>query len=144
MGHLVPSKAGASWALANVLDDGGNVGVLVDQFFARGILIDFMGRETLANPLLAKLERQYDCPIFPARCIRLPNNRFRIEIQPALEIPRLADGSVNSDALIQNVNDVVAEWVREYPEQWLWLHKRWRPNYMVQWRERLAAKKGGK
>lgn len=144
MGHLVPSKAGASWALANVLDEGGKVGVLVDQFFGRGMLIDFMGRETLANPLLAKLVRQYDCPIYPARCIRLPGSRFRIEIQPALDIPRRADGTIDENTLIQNVNDVVAGWVREHPEQWLWLHKRWRPNYMAKWRERRAAKKTGK
>ncbi len=143
MGHLVPSKAGASWALANVMDEGGKVGVLVDQFFARGVRVDFLGRETLANPLLAKLVRQYDCPIYPARCVRLPGSRFRIEIQPALEIPRLADGTIDTDVLIQNVNDVVAGWVREHPEQWLWLHKRWRPKFMAQWHERSAAKKTG-
>ncbi len=138
MGHLVPSKVGASWALANKLDEGNTVGMLVDQFFGRGTEISFFGRQTLANPLLAKLVRQYDCPVYPARCIRLPNERFRIEIEPPLKLPKNADGSLDMKQLTQEVNDCVERWVREYPEQWLWLHKRWRPNVM---KERAAKQR---
>ncbi len=142
MGHLVPSKAGASWALAQVMDDGGKVGMLVDQFFKKGSEITFLGRRTLANPLLAKLVRQYDCDVYPARCVRLPGARFRIEIEPPLVIPRLDNGNIDTQRLTQDVNDVVARWVTEYPEQWLWLHKRWRPNFMAKRDERLAEKAG--
>ncbi len=140
MGHLVPSKAGASWALANVMDDGGKVGVLVDQFFGRGFEIEFLGRQTMANPLLSKLARQYVCPIYPARCVRLPNGRFRIEIEAPLQMPYKNDGSLDTAQLTQDVNDCVARWVREYPEQWLWLHKRWRPEVMAKRAESLAMK----
>lgn len=139
MGHLVPSKVGASWALASVLEEGGAVGMLVDQFFGRGTPVTFFGRETMANPLLAKLARQYGCPVYPARCIRLPNGRFQIDIEPALKIPRNRDGSMDTAALTQSVNDCVERWVREYPEQWLWLHKRWRPDFMKKRAERLKS-----
>ncbi|MEM8651906.1 MAG: lipid A biosynthesis lauroyl acyltransferase [Pseudomonadota bacterium] len=141
MGHLVPSKAGASWALASAMDEGHKVGMLVDQFFSRGVEIEFLGRQTMGNPLLAKLARQYDCPVHPARCVRLPGGRFRIEIEPALDIPKNSDGSINVQALTQSVNDCVARWVRENPEQWLWLHKRWRPNFMAKRAEKLKMKK---
>lgn len=126
MGHLVPSKAGASWALSDALGRGEKVGLLVDQYYKRGVPINFFDRPTLGNQLLAKLVRQYDCPVYPARCIRLPGGRFRIEVQERLEIPRGKNGEVDIQTLTQNVNDVVEEWVREYPGQWLWLHKRWR------------------
>jgi len=139
MGHLVPSKAGASWALAEVLDEGKKVGLLVDQFFARGYEINFLGRKTMANPLISKLTRQFECPVVPARCIRLPDNRFRIEIEKPLELPKTADGKLDQKRLIQMVNDRVAEWIEEYPEQWLWLHKRWRPEFMAKRAERMAA-----
>ncbi|MCF6321191.1 MAG: lipid A biosynthesis lauroyl acyltransferase [Rhizobiaceae bacterium] len=126
-GHLVPSKAGAAWALAGLMDEGKKVGLLVDQYYAgKGVPIEFFGRKTKANPLLAKLVRQYDCPVFPARTIRLPGGRFRLEVQPPLDIPRNKEGDIDTRALTQKVSDVVEEWVREYPEQWLWLHKRWR------------------
>jgi len=126
-GHLVPSKAGAAWALAGLMDQGEKVGLLVDQYYAgKGVPVEFFGRKTKANPLLAKLVRQYDCPVFPARSIRLPDGRFRLEVQPPIEVPRHKNGDVDTQALTQNVSDVVEEWVREYPAQWLWLHKRWR------------------
>ena len=141
MGHLVPSKVGASWALANVLDDGGTVGMLVDQFFHRGVEITFFGQQTLANPLLAKLARQYECPVHPARCIRLPGGRFRIDIEPALELPIDSEGKLNIAKLSQDVNACVERWVTEYPEQWLWLHRRWRPNFMKRRAANIAAGK---
>ncbi|MFK4823221.1 lipid A biosynthesis lauroyl acyltransferase [Paenochrobactrum sp. BZR 588] len=125
MGHLVPSKAGAAWSLASILGDGGNVGVLVDQKFHRGVESTFFDRPVKTNPLLAKLARQYDCDVYPARCIRLPGGRFRLELQERMELPRDAEGQVDIAATAQLLNDTVEEWVREYPGQWMWFHKRW-------------------
>lgn len=140
MGHLVPSKAGAAWALGDVLSEGGKVGVLVDQYYKFGVPINFFGRPTLGNQLLAKLVRQYDCPVYPARCMRLPGGKFRMEVQKKLDIPRTPKGKVDIYALTQSVNDVVEDWVREYPGQWLWLHNRWRnpPNPTPAQRRRAA------
>ncbi len=126
MGHLVPSKAGVAWALAGILEGGGKVGLLVDQYHLSGIPVTFFGQPTKANHLLAKLARQFDCPVFPARTIRQPGGRFRIEIEPALDILRDTKGKVDVPALTRKVNEVVERWVREYPGQWLWLHRRWR------------------
>jgi len=126
MGHLVPSKAGSVWALAGVLEKGGNVGVLVDQKFNRGIRGSFFNRPVKTNPLLAKLARQFDCAVYPVRCIRLPEGRYRLELYPALALPRQADGTINIAAATQKLNIIVESWVREYPEQWMWFHKRWK------------------
>lgn len=125
MGNLVPSHAGSSFALARQLERGGAVGVLVDQKFRKGLKTRFFGRDVQTNPLLAKLVRQFNCEVYPARCIRLPGGRFRLELEPAVEIPRRADGSVDVIATAQMLNDKVESWVREYPGQWLWYHDRW-------------------
>ncbi|WP_102959048.1 lipid A biosynthesis lauroyl acyltransferase [Mangrovicella endophytica] len=124
-GHLVPSKAGAAWALAGTLQSGGAVGMLVDQKFGKGVLTRFFGRECRTNPLLAKLARQFDCEVYPARSIRLPGGRYRLELQPRLELPRTEAGVVDVPATCQLLNDVVEGWVREYPDQWMWFHRRW-------------------
>lgn len=87
MGNLVPSHAGSSFALARQLERGGGVGVLVDQKFRKGLKTKFFGQDVQTNPLLAKLVRQFNCEVYPARCIRLPGNRFRLELEPAVEIP---------------------------------------------------------
>ncbi|MEI5679293.1 MULTISPECIES: lipid A biosynthesis lauroyl acyltransferase [unclassified Mesorhizobium] len=125
MGDLLASKTGASFTLARILENNGTIGVLVDQKFTRGLRTTFFGRECETSPLLSKLARQYDCDVYPARCIRLPNNRFKLVIENKLELPREADGSVDLTATAQLVNDVVERWVREDPGQWMWFHKRW-------------------
>lgn len=125
MGKLVPSHAGSSFALARRLEAGGGVGVLVDQKFKKGLTTTFFGRPVRTNPLLAKLVRQFDADVYPARCIRLPNNRFRLEIEPMIDVPRDAKGHVDVQATAQMLNDKVESWVRQNPEQWLWYHDRW-------------------
>ena len=125
MGQLVPSHAGSSFALARRLEAGGGVGMLVDQKFGRGLTTTFFGRPVRTNPLLAKLVRQFDAEVYPARCIRLPGNRYRLEIEPRIDVPRDARGAVDVHATAQMLNDKVESWVREYPDQWLWYHDRW-------------------
>ncbi len=125
MGKLVPSHAGSSFALARQLERGAGVGVLVDQKFRKGLVTQFFGHNVQTNPLLAKLVRQFGCDVYPARCIRLPDNRYRLEIEPKVEIPLNDKGSVDIQKTAQLLNDKVESWVREYPGQWLWYHDRW-------------------
>ncbi|MCY0147709.1 lipid A biosynthesis lauroyl acyltransferase [Hoeflea sp. G2-23] len=125
MGHLVPSRAGAAFTLARRLEAGGGVGMLVDQKFHKGAQTTFFGLEARTNPLLAKLVRQFECEVYPARSIRLPGGRHRLVVEAAIEIPRNADGSVDVAATSQMLNDKVESWVREYPGQWQWFHDRW-------------------
>ncbi len=125
MGDLLASRTGAAFTLARILESGGNIGVLVDQKFKRGLPTTFFGRECLTSPLLPKLARQYDCDVYPARSIRLPGNRFRLIVEDRLELPRTPEGVIDVRATAQLLNDVVERWVREHPGQWMWFHKRW-------------------
>lgn len=122
---MVASQAGSAFTLARILGDGGNVGALVDQKFPRGVRTTFFGRACGTNPLVAKLARQFDCDIYPCRCIRLPGNRFRIEFRERLEPVRDAKGGIDVAATMQQINDIVEGWVRETPGQWTWFHRRW-------------------
>ena len=98
------------------------------QKFKRGIPSTFFNRPCKTNPLLAKLVRQYECDVYPARCVRLPGGRFRLELEEKMEIPRDDKGAVDLAATVQALNDKVESWVREYPGQWMWFHKRWNSN----------------
>jgi KDO2-lipid IV(A) lauroyltransferase len=126
MGALIASRAGVSFALASILDGGGTIGLLVDQKFTNGVRTRFFGRECETSPLLPKLARQYECDVYPARCIRLPGNRFRLQIEAKLVLPRAENGRVDVAGTAQMLNDVVEGWVREDPGQWMWFHKRWK------------------
>lgn len=126
MGRLIPTGLGAPIAAARLLESGVHVGILVDQHFSKGVEVTFFGRRCLANPLIAMLARQVECPIHGIRAIRLPNHRFEFEITEAIVPPRDAQGQIDLAATMQLITQVVEGWIREYPEQWLWLHRRWR------------------
>jgi len=126
MGEIIPTELDAPVRLAEALSRGAHVGMLVDQYFSRGVEVTFFGRKTTANPLLARLRRQVDCPIHGTRIVRLPGNRFRAELTDAIEPARDADGAVDIAGTMQIIVEVIEGWVREHPEQWLWLHRRWR------------------
>jgi KDO2-lipid IV(A) lauroyltransferase len=127
MGTLVATGLDAPVKLARVLEAGGHVAMLVDQHYVRGVDVTFFGRTCKANPLLAQLARLVDCPIHGARMVRLPDHdRFRIDLTEAIEPARDADGRIDVAGTMQIVTSVVEGWVREHPEQWLWLHRRWR------------------
>ena len=126
MGGLEASRQGAAFAMQGVIERGGHLGMLIDQHFTRGVIVDFLGRPALANPILGKFARRYDCPTHGVRVVRLPNRRFKVELTPPLDLPRDPDGQINVQGAMQAMTDVVAGWVREHPDQWLWMHRRWR------------------
>ncbi|HTQ82219.1 MAG TPA: lipid A biosynthesis lauroyl acyltransferase [Pseudolabrys sp.] len=127
MGELIPTSLEAPVKLANALKRGAHVGMLVDQYYVRGVEVTFFGRKTRANPLLARLAQHFDCPIHGVRIVRLPGNRFRGEMTGEIAPVRDAQGNVDIGGTMQAITGVIEGWIREYPEQWLWLHRRWRP-----------------
>ncbi len=130
MGGLAAAGPGASFAMREVLENGGHLGMLIDQHFTRGVVTEFMGRPALTNPVLAKFAKYFDCPVHGVRVIRLPGYRFRLELTPPLELPRDATGQIDVPGAMAAMTKVVEGWVREHPEQWLWMHRRWRPNFI--------------
>ncbi len=129
MGELVATGLDAPVRLARLLQDGVHVGMLVDQFFVKGVEVTFFGRPCRTNPLAALLARQTECPIHGLRVVRLADrNSFSVEITEAIMPARDADGRIDVKGTMQRITSVVEGWVREHPEQWLWLHRRWRPD----------------
>jgi KDO2-lipid IV(A) lauroyltransferase len=126
MGTLIAAGRDAPFRLAEALQQGKHVGMLVDQYLTGGVEVTFFGRKTRANPMLARLRRHVDCPIHGARIIRLPGNRFRAELSEEVQPVRDASGEIDVQGTTQMITSVVEGWIREYPDQWLWLHRRWR------------------
>jgi KDO2-lipid IV(A) lauroyltransferase len=126
MGTLIPTNREAPIKLAEALQRGSHVALLVDQYHLYGVDVTFFGRRTKANPLIARLARHFDCPIHGIRVVRHPNHRFRVEVTEAITPARDFEGKIDIAGTMQVITDVVEGWVREHPEQWLWLHRRWR------------------
>ena len=81
MGELIPTGLDAPVKIADALKRGAHVGMLVDQYYVRGVEVTFFGRRTRANPLLARLAQHFDCPI----------HGIRIDPPAGQPLPRRAD-----------------------------------------------------
>jgi Kdo2-lipid IVA lauroyltransferase/acyltransferase len=128
MGTLVASGLDAPVRLLRLLEADRHVAMLADQHVVQGVEVTFFGRRCKANPLIAQLARLVECPIHGTRIVRRRDdrNRFTIEMTEAIAPARDADGRIDIQGTTQLITTVIEGWVREHPEQWLWLHRRWR------------------
>ena len=127
MGELIPTSLDAPVKLARLLQSGVHVGMLADQHYTRGVDVTFFGRKCKANPLVAMLARQTGLPIYGMRVVRKPDgNSFWGEISKPVAAVYDAQGKFDIQGTTQAITAVIEGWIRETPEQWLWLHRRWR------------------
>ncbi|MBI1246098.1 MAG: lauroyl acyltransferase [Alphaproteobacteria bacterium] len=124
-GGMIPKgKKGARMAI-DALRKGEWLGMLLDQKMNDGMPVPFFGVDAMTAPALATLALRFNCAVLGARLERLGGARFRIEIQPPLELPNSGDRTVDQFAIMRTVNAEIERWVRARPGQWLWLHRRW-------------------
>jgi lauroyl/myristoyl acyltransferase len=74
----------------------------------------------------AALARKTGCAVVPVRCVLQPSGRYRMVYGPPVEWTRTERADDDIAALTQQLTSIVEGWVRETPEQWLWLHRRWK------------------
>ena len=123
--ELVPKGTlGARRALA-ALKQGRHIAMLVDQKMNDGIPVPFFGRDAMTAPALAKFALHFGCAVVPVRVDRLPHARFRITAEPALQYQRTDNAQRDTLALMTQVNQVLERWIRDRPDHWFWLHRRW-------------------
>ena len=127
MGTMVAAGLDAPLKLGRALESGGTVALLVDQHTTQGVDVVFFGRWAKANPLAAQLARLTGAKIRGVRAVRLPDgNHFYAELTDEIAPVRDDEGRIDVHATTQVITNVIEGWVREHPEQWLWLHRRWR------------------
>jgi KDO2-lipid IV(A) lauroyltransferase len=126
MGALAATGVWGGLAAAQAIMQGSHVGMLIDQHFDRGVAVPFFGRPVKTPTALAKLARRFDCEIYAARVERTKGARFRLSLSPPLAVPRTGDAEADIAATMALATATLEGWIRERPEQWLWLHRRWR------------------
>ncbi len=116
--------AGARKAIA-VLRAGRPLGALVDQKMNDGIPVPFFGRPAMTAPAVAQLGLRFGCPVVPVRLERLAGCRFRLSFFAALDMPDSGNREHDVLAAMTRINGLLESWIRDRPDQWLWLHRRW-------------------
>jgi KDO2-lipid IV(A) lauroyltransferase len=124
-GEFIPKGAMAARRAIAVLRRGTHLGLLADQKVNDGIPVPFFGRSAMTAPALAVPALRFDCDVLPLRVERLDGARFRVTVFSPLPLPPSSDPHVDAAALMAGVNAILEAWIRDRPEQWLWLHQRW-------------------
>lgn len=102
-----------------------SLGILVDQKMNEGIALPFFGRDAMTGPGVAQFALRLGCALLPLRIERLGGVKFRITISAALDVTDTGDRDADYRRIMTDVNRHLEAWIRERPEQWLWIHNRW-------------------
>ena len=114
-------------AMLQALRSNKALGILPDQYAARGgILVDFLGRTTLTATGPAVLALRTGCAIVPFFTTRRPDGSLETQVFPALEVTTTGERNEDVRVLTEKINRIIAEQITAHPEQWLWLHDRWK------------------
>lgn len=123
--EYVPKSAAAARRAFATLYRGGHLTMLADQKLNEGIPVPFFGRPAMTTSALALLALRFGCDVLPVRVERLGGARFRLTVFAPLALARTGNQSADVAALTACVNATLESWIRDRPELWLWLHRRW-------------------
>jgi KDO2-lipid IV(A) lauroyltransferase len=126
-GNAVIYRRGAIRRVLRALGRNQAVAILIDQHMSssEAIYVDFFNRPAATTSALAALALRTGAPVVPVFALPLPDGRFRMVYEHAVEPPRTDDPDAVRD-FTQRCTDVLEMYVRRYPHLWLWMHRRWR------------------
>ena len=140
-GNTILSKRNAARPILKALKEGRSVAILIDQNVRGdgGLFVDFFGRPASTTPSLATLAFRSQAPIVPVFSHFLPDGRLSVSYRPALLPERRATLDEDVRALMQTCTSLLEAEIRARPEEWLWMHDRWRTRPSAAAARTLAA-----
>jgi KDO2-lipid IV(A) lauroyltransferase len=123
---IIPKKEAASGVM-DILENGEFLSFLVDQNAGeRGIFVDFFGKPASTTRTVALLSLKTGIPIIPVYGYRMKGFKYKVVIEDPIYPVDTGDPTADITSITQTLTRRVEEWVRMYPEQYLWQHRRWK------------------
>ena len=110
-------RAESSWG--HMAGAGGILAVLIDQRLANGVPLSFMGKKAYTPVSIADLALKLNALVVPAYAVRQPDLSYEVLIEDPIEHSTAIE-------MTQALNDSLDRRVQKNPEQWLWIHRRWK------------------
>ena len=127
-GNKLLVKHHCAGEISQALREKQNVAILLDQnaSWHNGVYVPFFGRIVCTNRGLALLAVRHEATVIPVFNIRQPDGRYRIMFEPAVSLIRT--GNFQRDVMANTAlfNTIIEKYVRMAPDNWLWVHRRWR------------------
>jgi len=127
-GNFVIDKRDGFRPMLRALKEGKGVAILIDQNVSgdERVFVDFFGAPAATTPALALLHLKTGAPLLPVFARPLPGDRYRFSFGPCVDVPRTGDRPEDVRRITQACTAVLEERVRECPEAWLWMHRRFK------------------
>jgi Kdo2-lipid IVA lauroyltransferase/acyltransferase len=121
-------KAKSARAMFRLLENGEMLGVMADLNAQEreGVFVDFFGVPASTTTSIARLALKTDAIVMPVFAVwNEEKQKYVVHFEPPIEFAKGENDEENVQILTQKVTNVVEKYVRKYPEQWMWIHKRW-------------------
>jgi Kdo2-lipid IVA lauroyltransferase/acyltransferase len=128
-GNKVVDKDEFVRSLLQAMKAGEVVGMLIDTNMTppQGIFVNFFGIPACTASGLARIALRTDAAVIPVFAIwDSALDKYRLRFDPAVELIRTGNLEADIHANTQKFTSVIEDYVRQYPEQWLWVHRRWK------------------
>lgn len=127
-GNSVIDKRDAAREMLKTLRRGGAIGILTDQHAhpPDAVTVPFFGRPASTSSALARFVDRTEALVVPTTAIRVAPARWRLTYEPPLDVRTLPPDERGVEKLTARLNGILERMIRRNPEQWLWLHNRWR------------------
>ena len=138
-GKIIP-KERSIHAIIKSLNRGEMVALLMDQNvdWYEGVFVDFMGHRACTSKGLALLALKTEAPVVPVFMIR-EKSGLRAEFGPEIVTVKTGDRQKDIETNTQEYNRVIENFVRRYPEQWFWIHQRWKTKPYQAWPRKISG-----
>ncbi|MGA2811551.1 MAG: lysophospholipid acyltransferase family protein [Candidatus Acidiferrum sp.] len=128
-GNLPIFKNESARVMLKVLKEQGTVGILADQntMPQEGVFVDFFGTPACTSTGIARVALHTDAAVVPGYCYWDPAMRkYRLRFEPPVELTRTGDGERDVRENTARFAKIIEEIIKRHPEQWVWLHARWK------------------
>ena len=126
-GNRIVHKRNAVREMLKALQAGIGVAIVIDQDArGSGVFVPFFGQPASTTPTLALLALRTDAPVVPCFCIAERDGTYRAVYGPEVKVRSTGDRDADVLRLTAECTATIERWVRQHPELWLWMHRRWK------------------
>ncbi|PIV52383.1 MAG: hypothetical protein COY53_10185 [Elusimicrobia bacterium CG_4_10_14_0_8_um_filter_37_32] len=106
---------------------GNCLAIIIDQHITEGgVIVDFLGRPAYTTPIITLLAKKTGAKIVPVYNLRTQPGKIRIFAEKVVELISTSDNKQDLMVNTENFNKIIGKWILKNPEQWFWLHNRWK------------------
>jgi KDO2-lipid IV(A) lauroyltransferase len=128
-GNVPIEKNQAARAILRAMDEGGSLGILADAntLPEEGVFVNFFGIQASTTTGLARFAMRTDAAVVPGYIFwDAKLRKYRLRFEPAVPLQRTGDEAEDIRANTARYTEVLEDYARAHPDQWLWVHRRWK------------------